>query len=242
MFHEIFYKPILNLLLWLYSVVPDIGIVIVILTILIKLVLWPFAQHQLRNQAAMKNMQPELEELKLKYKDDQATLAKETMELYKRHKTSPAGSCLAVIIQLPFLIALFKVFQSGLKEISSEDVYSFINFSGQLSAKGFSLFDMTTTAWPLALLAGLVQFWQSWQMQHLMPAGKSDEIASIMNKQMMYVFPFITFIIGLQFPSGLAVYWIISSLMTILQQHLFLSQTKVPNEDIIEIKETQEKK
>jgi hypothetical protein len=76
---------------------------------------------------------------------------------------------------------LFQVFQSGLKEVKPEDVYSFVSFSGQLSPIGFSFYDMTATAWPLALLAGAAQFWQSWQMQHLIPTGKSDDVATIMN-------------------------------------------------------------
>lgn len=226
LFHIIFYQPLLNALVGLNILIPDLGISIIILTVLIKLILWPLSEKALKNQLVMQKLHPELEDLKVKYKENKEILAKETLEAYKRHKTSPTGSCLALLIQLPFILAIFNVFQAGLTTIERTDIYSFIPFSGKLNPITLGLIDLTQPSWIIAALAAAAQFWQSWQMQKLQPApiattGSQGEIAAIMSKQMLYVLPFMTLFIGSRFPSGLAVYWVVQSLMSILQTDLF---------------------
>src|SRR6185295_1753114 len=107
----ILYKPLLNALAFLVSVIPggDVGIAVILLTILVKLILFPLSERQIRNQAAMNILAPELEKIKKSgaSKEEQARL---TFELYKKHKTNPLGGCLIIIPTIFVLIALYRVF------------------------------------------------------------------------------------------------------------------------------------
>ncbi|KKW31587.1 MAG: Membrane protein insertase, YidC/Oxa1 family [Candidatus Uhrbacteria bacterium GW2011_GWA2_52_8d] len=95
-FHNVLSVPIFNLLVFLYNVLPgaDIGFAIIALTVLIKLILWPFMSQSLRSQKAMQGLQPKIEELKAKHADDKEALAKAMMELYQKEKVNPLASCL----------------------------------------------------------------------------------------------------------------------------------------------------
>ncbi|HCX38693.1 MAG TPA: hypothetical protein DHS36_00260, partial [Candidatus Veblenbacteria bacterium] len=134
LWQTIFYQPLLNLLVFIYNLVGgDMGIAIIVLTVLIKLILWPLSQQTLKSQKAMQRLQPQVAEIKAKYKDQKDKLAQELMQLYQRERVSPLSSCLPLIIQLPFLIALFQVFRSGLNSGSLEWLYPFITNPGHLN-------------------------------------------------------------------------------------------------------------
>ena len=106
-FQTILYIPLFNGFVWLYTVIPDVGIVILIVTVLIKLVLYPLNTSSIKAQRSLQELQPKLDALKKKHKDNQQELAQETMKLYKEHKVNPLGSCLPLLIQLPIFIALY---------------------------------------------------------------------------------------------------------------------------------------
>ena len=109
LFTTIFYEPLFNLLILIYSVIPlrDFGIAVIILTILIKLILYPFSQKALKAQRSMMELQPKLIEIKEKHKGDKQAQAQATIQLYKQHKINPFSSCLPTLVQLPFLFARF---------------------------------------------------------------------------------------------------------------------------------------
>ena len=117
---------LLNVLVLFYNVIPDIGVVIIILTILIRLALAPSFHKSLKSQAAMTALQPKLNELREKHKGDQQAQAAAMMALYKEHKVSPFSSCLPLLIQLPILISLYFVFTQALKSDLS-GLYSFVS-------------------------------------------------------------------------------------------------------------------
>src|ERR1051326_851782 len=110
LFNLIFVYPLLNLLVYFYHFIPDIGSVIILLTIAVRLLLLPLFHKQLKSQKELTALQPKVEALKLKHKDDKEAHAKALMELYAEHKINPLGSCLPLLIQLPILIALSLVF------------------------------------------------------------------------------------------------------------------------------------
>ena len=110
----------------LYNIIPDVGIVILIITIIIKLVLYPLTQSSIKSQKALNDLQPKMEEIKRKYKDNQQQLAAETMKLYKENKVNPFASCLPLLIQMPILIALYYVLRSGLASNTFDLLYSFV--------------------------------------------------------------------------------------------------------------------
>jgi YidC/Oxa1 family membrane protein insertase len=224
-FRTILYIPLLNLLIGIYNVIPwtDLGIAIIILTVLIKIVLYPLNRKAIVSQKALQDLQPKLEAIKQAHKDDKQAQAKATMELYRQEKINPASSCLPLLIQLPFLIAVYQVFNTGISNGSLEYLYSFVSNPGSLQVIAFGFLDLTERSVVLALLAGAAQFWQSKMLFTKRPPiqtkGAQDEnLTAIMNKQMLYVMPVFTVIIGLSFPAGLTLYWFMSTLLTALQQ------------------------
>jgi len=235
LYQTIFYQPVFNLLVWLYNVIPgsDIGVAIVILTIIIKLILFPFSLQSIKAQRSMQSLQPKLDALKKQYKDDREALSREMMSLYRTEKVNPFSSCLPLLIQLPFLWAVFQVFRGELANTTNIALlYSFVADPGTINMISLGFVDLAKPQIVLAVLAGLAQFWQAKSMQvkkpakdasgHI-PAGAKDESAmAMMNKQMMYVMPVLTVVIGASLPGGLALYWLVTTLLMALQQEFFI--------------------
>jgi len=240
LYNTILYQPIFNLLVWFYNIIPghDTGLAIVALTIIIKLILYPLSQQSIKRQKALQDLQPKMEELKKKHKDKPQELTKATMNLYKQEKISPFSSCLPLLIQLPFLIAVYQVFRKGLANGQSlEILYRFVNNPGNLNPIFLGLFDLSKPNIFLAVLAGIAQFWVSKMLiskkQPNVPGAKDEAMTSIMNKQMVYFMPVITVVIGLSLPSGLTLYWFVTTLLTGLQQIYFFKKKKTQENEVI---------
>lgn len=237
MFQTFFYQPILNLVVFLYNVIPghDLGIAIILLTIIIKLLLLPLSKKSLKSQKALQELQPKMEEIKKKYAKNKEEMSKAMMELYKRNKVNPLSSCLPLLIQLPFLIAVFRVFRNGFGNGALDLVYSFVERPEAINTITLGFFDLSQRSVFLAVLAGLAQFWQSKMMMTKRPSiktpGAKDEgMMSMMNKQMMYMMPVLTVFFAMSFPAGLALYWLATTVLTGLQQ-LYIFNKKDSNED-----------
>jgi len=230
LFHTFLYQPLFNLLIFIYDVLPgaDMGFAIIILTILIKLVLWPLANTSLRSQKALQDIQPKIEELKETYKDDKEKLAKAMMELYSKEKVNPLSSCFPLLIQLPILITLYRVLITGLNAESLVNLYSFVPNPEIIHNFFLGFVDLTQPNIYLALLAGAFQFLQTRMLVSNRPekkirkkeGAKDEDMLASMNKSMMYFMPVITVVIGATFPGGLALYWLVVTLLSILQQYL----------------------
>lgn len=240
MFETYFYQPIFNLVIFLYNITPghDLGVVIIILTILIKLALLPLSKKSIQSQKEMQELQPKIEEIKQKYKNDKEKMSKEMMELYKNNKVNPLSSCLPLIIQLPFLIAVFRVFRNNFDEHSMNLIYSFISKPEHIDYISFGFIDLSQRNIVIAVLAGLAQFWQTKMLMSKKPeiksqGSKDENMMSIMNKQMMFFMPILTVVFGMQFPAGLALYWLTTTVLTGAQQ-LFLFKKKNQNNNIVE--------
>ncbi|MFA6533576.1 MAG: YidC/Oxa1 family membrane protein insertase [Patescibacteria group bacterium] len=236
-YNLVLYQPLFNLLVWLYNTIPghDFGLAVIALTVIIKLVLYPFSLQSIRAQKAMQQLQPKLEELKKKYKDNKEKLSVEMMNLYRAEKVNPLSSCLPVLIQLPFLIAVYQVFRRGLSNGSFEILYPFVANPGTINASFLGLVDLSKPQVVLAVLAGAAQFWQAKMLQVKPPpqgkngqpiAGAKDEnMMAIMNKQMLYMMPLMTVFIGFSLPGGLTLYWLVTTVLTVFMQ-LFLFRKK----------------
>jgi YidC/Oxa1 family membrane protein insertase len=233
LFTVVCYQPLLNLLVFTYNTVPgsDIGIVIIILTLIIKLLLYPFSRSAIKAQKSMNELQPKISEIKEKYKDDKEKQAKEMMVLYKEHKINPFSSCLPLLIQLPFLIAIYQVFNVGLNNGNFDLLYVFIENPGQINTMAFGLIDMAKPFALFAVLAGLAQYWQAKMMMGQRPEIKSkgsadEDISAIMTKQMTVMMPIMTVFIGWNLPGGLVFYWLLLTLFTGAQQVITLRKDK----------------
>ena len=223
MFQTLFYQPVLNLLVYIYNIVPghDIGMAIIVLTIVIKVVLWPLSGKALKSQKALQSLQPKIEDLKAQYKDDKEGMSRAMMALYKTEKINPFSSCLPLLIQLPFFWAVFKVFRNELTNEHLNLVYSFIHNPGALSSVAFGIVNLSEPNMILAILAGVAQFAQAKMMPKQQPSkagSKEASMANIMSKQMTYFMPVLTVFICMGLPSGLALYWFLTTILTIAQQ------------------------
>lgn len=234
LWQTIFYQPLLNLLVWIYNLVgSDMGLAIIVLTILIKLLLYPLSQQSLKSQQALQRLQPQVDELKKRLKDQKDKLAQELMQLYQKEKVSPLSSCLPLLVQLPFLIALFQVFKSGLNSDSLDFLYPFVMNPGHLNDTLFGIWHLAGRSIPLAVITGLAQYWQTKMLISSKPPvsvpGSQDEnLTSIMNKQAKYMLPAMTVVFGFSLPGGLMLYWFVNTLLTIAQQYLTFKRHDKP--------------
>lgn len=228
LFNTIFYQPIFNLLVYIYDILPghDLGLAIIIITFLIRLLLYIPSKKSIQSQRDLAKLQPEIEEIKEKYKDDKDKMGPELMALYKKRGINPFSSCLPMIIQLPFLFAIYKVFFNGLTNVDAmEALYSFVPNPGTLEPIAFGFLNLAEKSFWLALLAGLAQYWQS----KMMLGKKQGGMASGISAQMTYLMPIFTIVIGSRFPAGLTFYWLLSTLFSVAQQYIVLGVRKVKN-------------
>lgn len=241
LFQTIFYQPILNLLVFLYNNLGDLGLAIVFLTLIIKLILLPLSKKSIKSQKALQDLQPKIDELKAKFKGDKQAMSVALMALYKQNKVNPFSSCLPLLIQLPFFIAIFKVFRDGFAQNHLDLLYPFVGNPEVINTVSFGFFDLSQRSIILAILAGAAQFWQGKMMIAKKPevnteGSKDENMLSIMNKQMLYIMPGVTVLIGLSFPAGLTFYWFLTTLFTALQQKLvFRSSKKQEKENIVKV-------
>lgn len=231
-FEVIFSQPIFNLLIWLYNVGgKDIGIAIILLTIIVKALLWPFSAKALRSQKALSDLQPKVEALKKQYGTDKEGMAKALMALYSQEKVSPMSSCLPVLIQLPVLIALYHTLSQSLKSTGFELLYPFVANPGTINQTSLGFLDLGNPNIPLALLAGVGQFFQAKMMVTKSqpkgtPGAEDEQMLATMNKQMVYMMPLLTVFIAWKLPGGLSLYWLVTNVLTIAQQAYYINLKK----------------
>lgn len=227
-FNELVYQPLYNILAVLYNNVPgkDFGIAIILITLLLRAFLIPVYKKQLESQKKMQELQPKIKALQEKNKHDKEKQTKELMELYKEHKTNPFSGCLPLIIQLVFLIAIYQVLinisTNGLV-FDQKQLYSFVSNPGKVNQFFISLIDLTKASAVLAFLAAIAQYFQTKMLLAKQPTPVKAEpsepdMAQIMNKQMLYLGPLLTFFIGVKFPAGLSLYWLTGTLFMLIQQ------------------------
>ncbi|MFH0952273.1 MAG: YidC/Oxa1 family membrane protein insertase [Patescibacteria group bacterium] len=250
LFNTILYEPLFNALMFLNYYLPgkDLGIAIIILTLAIKFILYIPSLAAIKQQKAVQDIQPKLDALKKKYKDNKEELSKQLIQFYKQNKVNPLSSCLPILLQLIVLFALYRVFFSGLHT----DPETGLIVGDQLNHLYGALRDIYATT-PLnqmfigfvdlsknhnvilAIIAGGFQFIQSRMMMSRRPPkvkGAGDEnMVARTSQSMTYFLPLITIYFAYLFPAGLALYWVVSTLFTLFQQLLyFKKQDKQKNE------------
>lgn len=229
---KIFYEPLYNALVFLIDVVPggNVGVAIILLTILVKTVILPLSHKQIKAQADMRKMEPEMNEIRKKYTDKQEQ-ARKIMELYQQHGMNPFSvfsGCLYIIIQIPIIFALYWVFFKGLPNLNADLLYAFVTLPETVNMHFLGAFNMTEKSILIALLAGISQYFQIklsippravTQNKDEAPSLK-EEFARNMNIQMRYVLPVFVFIIAYTISSAVALYWLTSNLFSIAHELL----------------------
>jgi len=235
MFETFFYQPIVNLVIFIYNILPveSLGLTIIILSIVIKLVLLPFSKQQIKSQKVLQDLQPKIEEVKKKYASQKEEMGKAILELYKKNRVNPLSSCLPLLIQFPFLIAVFQVFRDNFSPESLDLIYSIV--SRPESIKTFFLgINLSQPNVLIAFFAAVSQYFQTKTMMGKKKNSNDNQnnnFAETMNKQMLYMMPFLTFIFGLSLPSGLSLYWFMTTILTIFQQNFIFNKKDDQNDD-----------
>lgn len=231
--HTFFFDPIYNALVYFIDVIPggDVGLAIIILTVVVKTILLPLSLKAAKTQRKMRDLQPKIDEIKEKHKDNREKLAKAMMELYREAGVRPFASILLILIQIPILIALyFSVFNGGgvqLPEINTAILYSFVPAPETVSMLFLGLIDIAARSFPLALLAGVTQYVHtSLTLPPQKPREKDaapnfkEDFARSMQLQMRYVMPLIIFGVAYFISAAIALYFLTSNLYSIAQEYL----------------------
>ena len=219
-FTEVLYRPLFNALVFLYNTVAfrDLGLAIILLTLLIRFVLYPLFYKSFKNQLVMQRLQPHIKKIQETHKDDKHQQAAKLMELYKEHKFNPFSGIFLLILQLPVLIALYRVFLNDFTATASlKSLYSFIAPVSPIQASFFGLIDLTKPSMIVLVLAVVAQYFQA---KAALPKQSASTPATAMGKQMLFIGPLITFFILLMLPAAIGFYWVVSSLFSIFQQFI----------------------
>jgi YidC/Oxa1 family membrane protein insertase len=236
-FHTLIYQPLYNTLIFLYNVVPgkDFGISIILITLLIRMILIPLYKKQIASQQKMQELQPKIKELQERTKNDKEQQTRQLMELYKENKTNPFSGCLPLIVQFIFLIAIYqvliKISGNGLS-VDADQLYSFVSNPEKINQLFISLVDLTKPSVVIAFLAAVAQYFQTKMLIEQQPriekrvASDKPDFSQIMSKQMLYLGPLMTLFIGIKFPAGLSLYWLVGTLFMLIQQVLIKKNTQ----------------
>jgi YidC/Oxa1 family membrane protein insertase len=240
-FNPIFYQPVFNLLMMIYLALNTVfpagafPLAIVILTLLLRTALIPLTRKQLKSTREMQVLQPKLKELQAQYRSEPQELMRRQQALYKEHGVNPASGCLPLIIQMPFLYALYFSFRDALQvgnvaavtKVANIDkhIYSFLPHV-TVATLPHTQFFWTSLATPdpwhiLPVVAALLTFFQmrmATPVRKPGPRGASDATTQA-TSMMQYIMPFMTLFIGLSFPAGLALYWCVTTTFSAVQQY-----------------------
>lgn len=231
--------PIFNALIFFYNIFGDIGLAIIAITAIVRIILFPLSAKAFKAQRRLQALQPELKKLQEKHKDDREALSKEMMAFYKKEGVNPASSCLPTLVQIPILIALFFVFKDAITGLHLEAVYSFIqtpqsidpNFLGIIDLSTYWGHGITAANYILAAVTAGLQFMQS---RMLMPKNQDGPA---MNRQIMYLFPVLTFVFALTLPAALPLYWATSTAFMIAQQYYIIKKNPLAQAHEVAVKD-----
>ncbi|MFT5329504.1 MAG: YidC/Oxa1 family membrane protein insertase [Parasphingorhabdus sp.] len=217
-----FEKPLFYLLNWLFNLVGNFGVAIILMTFIVRGIMFPIAQKQFASMAQMRAVQPKMKAIQAKHKDDKQQQQQEIMKLYKEEKVNPLAGCLPIFLQIPIFFALYKVlmlsiemrhqpFILWIKDLSAPDPLTPVNLFGLLP------FDPPTflAVGILPILMGITMHLQF----KLNPAPMDP-----MQKQIFSIMPWILVFIMAPFAAGLQLYWTVSNTLTILQQKWLYSR------------------
>ena len=213
-FFDILARPLLQLLNFLHGFIPNYGMAIIILTLIIKAVLWPLGSKSYKSMSEMKKIQPLMAQIREKYKDDKKKMNEETMSLYKTYKVNPLGGCLPMVIQIPVFFALYRMlyeaielrhapFIGWINDLSAPDRLMHFSFSIPFMEPPYGIPILT-------IIMGATMF-----IQQKMSPPMGDPAQAKMMMMMPIVFTFVF----INFSSGLVLYWLVNNIVSISQQY-----------------------
>lgn len=222
MLQEILVRPFFNALVFLYEAISfnDLGLAIIMLTVIIRIILYPLFYKIYKNQTLLQKIQPEIKRIQHDHKDNREKQAQELLTLYKQHKVNPFSNFFLILVQIPILIALFQVFKTGISPESLEDLYRFVSKPEMVANTFLNLIDLTK---PNIIIVGLSSITQYFQGLLSSPkTQKSQELsqAEKVSRQMIFIGPVFTLIILYKLPAAIGLYWLTTSVFSLIQQTL----------------------
>ena len=225
-FGALVYNPLYNGLIFLIGVVPfaDVGIAVVLLTLIVKVILFPLSIKAVRTQMAVREIDKPLKEIKEKYKEDKVKQAEETMALYKEKGINPFSVVLVLLIQIPIVLGLYWVFfRGGLPAINTDILYAFVQAPDLVNMSFLGLVDVNSKSVILALLVGVSQYIQAkltLPKQEPRPENPTmkDDFARSFQMQIRYVFPILIAVIAYVISVAVALYFLTSNITSIAQE------------------------
>ena len=217
---DIIAKPLLHAMKFLYRFIPNYGVVIIIITIIVKILFWPLSNKSYQSMSQMKKLQPKMAELRAKYKHDKKLMNQEIMSLYKLYKVNPLGGCLPMVFQIPVFFAFYKMLYQAI-ELRHAPFFLWIN---DLSAPSrlFSFdFKIPMMAPPYGIPVLTIIMGASMFLQQKMSPPPGDPTQA---KMMMFMPIFFT-VIFINFPSGLVLYWLVNNILSMAQQYYVTKKT-----------------
>jgi YidC/Oxa1 family membrane protein insertase len=208
-------KPMLYALKWLYKYTHNYGVAIILITVIIKIVFWPLTHKSYKSMQGMKKLQPKMNALREKYKDNREKLNEELMALYKTYKVNPMGGCLPMVLQIPVFFALYRMLYSSV-DLLHQPFMLWVNdlTSPDRLNVGFAI-PYVGGLPVLTLLMGASMFLQ----QKMTPSTGDPR-----QEKMMLMMPVIFTVMFINFPSGLVLYWLVNNILSIAQQYLINRQ------------------
>jgi YidC/Oxa1 family membrane protein insertase len=242
LFNTFLYQPLYNALIGLIDVVPggSLGLAVIVLTIIVKLILFPLSAKAIRTQIKIKDIQGDLDALKNEHKDDREAMGKAMLDIYRENKINPFASIILIFIQIPVIIALYFVFsKAGFPMINTDLLYSFIPAPEILTTNFLNFIDLTKNKNALiALFAGVSQYYQMKFAFNKNPGSEKpkeeqtqmEQMMKTMQFQMKFIMPVITFFISFSLVSVIGLYWFVSNLFAIGQELYIHKKIRSPQE------------
>jgi len=227
LFNTFVYEPLYNGFIFLIAITPfhDVGLAIILLTLFVRFLLLPITHKTVKSQAKLRQLEPEINRVKKETEHDKQAQAKKIMELYQAHGVNPFSGCLMFLVQTPFILALFWLFNQGLTDgLNADKLYSFVTLPQNLSLLFFGFVDISQKNIFIALFAGASQYFQIklamppalQQKEKTEKPSFKDEFAKSFQTQARYVFPVMVFFLSYKiFPAAVALYWVTSNLFSI---------------------------
>lgn len=220
-YQNIIYKPLLNGLVFLYNTVSfeDLGIAIVLLTLIIRLILFPLFHKSAEYQKKVQRIQPKIKSIQEKHKHnkDKALQTQEILSIYKEEGLNPFSGFFLILVQLPILFALYHIFLKIFTPEIFNGLYSFVARPETLNAEFLGLINLAESSILMVVLAAIFQYLQG---KLALPKHKSttDSVTERMGRQMVFLGPVLTVVIFYNFPAAIALYWAVASLFSVFQQ------------------------
>lgn len=225
--NAVFYQPLYNGLIYLMDTLPffDAGVIVILFTILVKLILFPLSIKATRAQIEMKEIEGDLKKIKEQYPDKQVQTQK-TIDLYKEKNINPFAGFFVLLLQLPIIIALYRIFlKSGLPVINTALLYPFVSAPLFIHMNFLGLIDIAGKSILLAVIAGVSTYFQisfaapvQQQTNSNEKPSMQDDVMKMMQTQMKYGFPVLVTFISWSVSAAVSIYWITSNLFTIGQE------------------------